>query len=127
MNQELVDSLILGETDIDGALQRLCGDKKLYCLLLTSFLKDRTMEQLGAAIEAESWDKAFTAAHALKGLAGNLGFVPLFHSVGELVVLIRSGKIGEVAESFNMVEHCYNDIVYVINSHMEILNNELGV
>ncbi len=124
MNQELLDGLVRGETDVEGALKRICNDEVLYCRLLSSFLGDATMENLGKAIKEESWDEAFTAAHALKGLAGNLGFVPLFHSVGELVVLIRSGKISDVEESYHKIERCYDDIIYIIRDNIGLLTGK---
>ena len=114
MNSQLLYSLVSCETDVDGALRRFCGDEALYISCLGAFLEDRTLYALDDAIELHAWDDAFTAAHALKGLAGNMGFIPLFHSVGELVVLIRSGRISELAESYRQVRRCYDEIVAAI-------------
>ena len=109
-----MNNLLLNETDIDGALQRFSRDESLYLTLLDDFVGDTTMDELEAAVKNRMWDDAFTAAHALKGLAGNMGFVPLFHSIGELVMLIRAGKVDEVDASFKTVRRCYSDIVTAI-------------
>ena len=121
MNKKLLDGLIYQETDVEGALYRLSGDEKLYCNLLYFFLEDHTIDELSSAIQAEAWDDAFTAVHALKGLAGNLGMVPLFYSTSQLVVLIRSGRLGEIEDGLNKVERCYKDIFAVIQDNMDIL------
>lgn len=114
MNTDLLYALMLCETDIDGVMRRFSGDEALYMTCLNGFLDDPTMDELNAAIENGAWDEAFTAAHALKGLAGNMGFVPLFHASAELVILIRAGRTGEVDASFAEVKRCYGQITSTI-------------
>ncbi len=116
MNTRLVENLTRCETDLEGAMRRFADDEELYVTCLDAFLQDKTMDELDGAISARLWDEAFTAAHALKGLAGNMGFIPLFHATGELVVLIRAGRMGEIAESGRRVRHCFDDITNAIRS-----------
>ena len=110
MNIDLLHALTMNETDVSGTLERFGGAESLYGYCLAQFLNDPTLEDLRRALQSKEWDDAFTAAHALKGLAGNMGFVPLYHSLGELVVMIRSGRIGEIEPSFRQVEKNYRDI-----------------
>lgn len=117
MNSELLRSLALCETDVEGALQRFSGDEELYVQLIFTFPNDPTMNNLQTALEARAWDDAFTAAHALKGLAGNMGFIPLFHAAAEMVLLIRSGRVGELDESKKEVRRCYNKVIAAISEH----------
>ena len=117
MTEELMNYLLLNETDVHGAIERLGGDEDVYLHILAQFPKDDTMAQLDTALSCQSWDAAFTAAHALKGLAGNLGFTPLFHSLGELVILIRAGRIKEIDAAFGSVKKLYDSIVEVINAY----------
>ncbi|MDO5112225.1 MAG: Hpt domain-containing protein [Clostridia bacterium] len=114
MNSELLRRLSLCETDIDGAIRRFSGNEALYISCLNAFLLDPTVQELNEAILAQDWDGAFTAAHALKGLAGNMGFIPLFHATGELVVLIRSGRLMEINESNEQLRNVYNELVTAI-------------
>lgn len=124
MEKTLLEELQIYETDIDGALYRFSGDKQFYASLLMGFLLDPTFSELKKSLDDKDWDAAFTAAHALKGLAGNLGFTPLFHSIGELVILIRAGKLNEFNLAFLKVEHCYNDIVAVISNYQKTKQEE---
>ncbi len=114
MHTELFNSLRHCETDVTGAMNRFSDDEELYISCLDAFLKDPTMRQLEASVRLRSWDDAFTAAHALKGLAGNMGFVPLFHATGELVVLIRAGRISEINDSLQQIKGFYATICSTI-------------
>lgn len=116
-SNEFRNALLLNETDITGALDRVCGNEDLYYKILSAFPDDTSLEQLKKNIADKSWDDAFSEAHALKGLAGNLGFVPLFHSVGELVIAIRAGRLSDVNEYLHRVQLCYDDIVTVIKNN----------
>lgn len=114
MNIDLLQALTSCETDIDGTLDRFGGNEALYVKCLAEFLSDSTMAELDTALHARSWDDAFTAAHALKGLAGNMGFIPLYHSLSEMVVLIRAGRVKELDMAIAKVKHEYNAITGVI-------------
>ena len=123
MNTRLVENLTRCETDLEGAMRRFADDEELYITCLDAFLLDPTMDELDDAIKARLWDEAFTAAHALKGLAGNMGFIPLFHATGELVVLIRAGRINEIGESGRQVRHCFDDITNAIRNGCDAAGN----
>ena len=73
------------------------------------------MGQLENAVKAKDWKDAFIAAHALKGLAGNLGFVPLYHASGELVVLLRAGRVDEVMDVYKQAKHSYDALIDAIS------------
>lgn len=118
MTEMLLQDLRLNEVDVEGALERLSNDMDMYKMILTAFPEDSTMSELKEALKEKNWDEAFTAAHALKGLAGNLGFTGLFYALGELVIIIRAGKVNDMEESFNSVQEFYDDIIQVINFHL---------
>lgn len=117
MYELLFDELLMNETDVEGAIARLSGDEALYVSFLKAFLNDNTMSDLGEAIDTLSWDAAFTAAHALKGVAANLGFAPLYHSLGELVISIRAGRLKEINAQFEKARAYYSDLICVIKEH----------
>ena len=115
MHARQYHALRLRETDIEGALHRLGGNDALYASCLSAFLDDPTTDQLNVAIESGSWDEAFTAAHALKGVAGNMGFVPLMHSTGQLIVLIRGGRMQDIPPALEKLNSSYRDIIDAIH------------
>lgn len=126
MDPDLRRDLIRCETDIEGALLRLSENETLYLSCLTLFLDDQTTNDLGTAIHAKAWDDAFTAAHALKGLAGNMGFIPLFHATAELVILIRDGRVKEVDRSYQEIQNCYQIITAAVRKNLPCANGLKG-
>ena len=116
MNERKLLALAHCETDVQGSLQRFCGNEELYLSYLYDFLTEPTMGQLGRAVQDQTWNDAFIAAHALKGLAGNLGFVPLYHAAGELVVLLRAGRVDEVMDVYQQAKHSYNALIEAIST-----------
>ncbi len=117
MDVDLQNALLKCETDLNGALYRFGEDDILYTVCLGEFLEDTTMDELERAITAHSWDDAFTAVHALKGVAGNMGFVPLFHAAAETVIIIRTGQVKEVESSYLKLKKYYTDITNVIQKY----------
>lgn len=124
MELRQINALSQRNTDIQGALRRFCGNEALYVSCLGQFLQDKTMGDLNAAVKSEAWNDAFTLAHALKGLAGNMGFVPLMHSVGQLVVLIRGGRTKDIGECMLLVNSSYRDITDAIRDNFTLTNTE---
>ena len=75
--------------DTKEGLSRCMGMDSLYLKLVGIVSKEPKFDELKAAIEARDLDKAFEAAHALKGVLGNLGLVPMFEAASELTELLR--------------------------------------
>ena len=124
MNVQQRHALTLRNTDLQGAIRRFNGDEKLYVDCLNLFLNDPTMLQLNDSVRGKHWDEAFTAAHALKGLAGNMGFVPLMHSTGQLLVMIRGGRTKEIGECMAQVNSNYRDIIDAIRNNFSATETE---
>lgn len=122
MDDKQQRALMIRDTDVQGAIKRFCGNEALYVSCLRMFLEDTTIDELKKAIDTQSWDDAFTAAHALKGLAGNMGFVPLMHSTGQLVVLIRGGRLQEISDCFMQISSSYRDITDAIRDNFSTSN-----
>ena len=118
MNAQQRRALDLREIDVDGALNRLYGDEAVYAACLREFLNDPTVTALTRAIRDQLWDDAFTAAHALKGGAGNMGFVPLMHAAGKLVVVLRGGRTHELPEAMEQVSSSYRDVIDAIHQYV---------
>lgn len=124
MGSDIFTNLRINEVDVDGALHRLYDDENLYVELLRDFGQDTTVTNLKTAIQNKDWDNAFTAAHALKGLAANMGFVLLFQSISELIVLIRTGRIDEIGPILRAVDYDYKKIIDIIQNSSIMIEGE---
>ncbi|MBO6137063.1 MAG: Hpt domain-containing protein [Lachnospiraceae bacterium] len=71
-------------------LERCLNDESFYLGLIPSALDQSSYSALEQAIKANDMDAAFEAAHALKGVLGNLALTPIYEPVSEMTELLRS-------------------------------------
>lgn len=100
---DLIGRLAAYGADMDAALERFVGDEELYADCFRLFLEDPSFPALDGAMARRDYAAAFDAAHALKGVSGNLGLTPLFNAVCALVEPLRRGEYGGLAELYQAV------------------------
>lgn len=88
MRLEVLDAAGLDTAD---ALARLMGSEALLGRLLGKFAADENCARLVAAAEKDDADAALEAAHALKGVSGNLSMVRVHELTTRACELIRAG------------------------------------
>ena len=76
--------------DTTDGLERCFGNESLYLKLVTTIPEDSTFERLNQKIAEKNLDGAFEAAHALKGVLGNLSLTPLYEIAVEITELLRA-------------------------------------
>ncbi len=79
--------------DTQSGLHRLMGNQKLYARMLGLFLQSAELDELDSALAQSDIAKAADAAHAIKGLAGNLSLSALFQSCSALMNSLRAGVL----------------------------------
>ena len=87
-------------SDYDGVLKRL-GSEALVKRFAVKFLNDPSFQELTDGLAAQDGEKAFRAAHTLKGLCLNLGFTELYK------VRFRSFIVTLFAMHRNHVSHVF--------------------
>ena len=83
--------------DYDDALDRFGGNVELFKRLTCKYEADNHFVSMEAAFAAGDYEQAYREAHALKGVAGNLSFVRLYHLAGQICHALRNGS-PEIAE-----------------------------
>lgn len=85
------DKVILKEAgyDLDVALGRFVNNEMLFMTFLKKVPSDPHFEPIAAMIENADYDGAHQNAHAIKGVVGNLGIVPLFDASAKLCTLLK--------------------------------------
>lgn len=87
--------------DLETALNRIRGNKKLYARLIGLFLKNPEFENFDSFIENKDYEKAGESAHAIKGMTGNLSLTALFEESTTLMTQLRQGEFdSELYEQF---------------------------
>ena len=76
--------------NVEEGLSRCFNKEDFYIKLVSIALKDENVSKLDEALKAGDLSAAFEAAHALKGMLGNLSLAPLFAPVAEVTELLRS-------------------------------------
>lgn len=74
--------------DFDQACARLMNERMVTRFVL-KFPSDPSMQQLRDAVAAGDNERAFKAAHTLKGVAGNLSFIALYQAASHLTEQLR--------------------------------------
>lgn len=78
--------------DYDDAMERMGGSADFYKQLAMKYLNDSHYVDLVAAMEAKDYDRAYEAAHALKGVSGNLSMADLFKASAAVSDALYQGE-----------------------------------
>ncbi len=78
--------------DTAQGLGRCMNNEAFYLRLVNMGLDDAGFEKLENALNNGDRKAAFEAAHALKGVLGNLSLTPLYDTVSEMTELLRADK-----------------------------------
>lgn len=100
--------------DVNGALDRLGGDKELYEELLQTFKNDTHFHEMETALKAQDAGAAFSAAHAMKGEVGNMGFSRVYEVLNPLVEKLRAGDLSGTDELLEDVREAYQTLMEAI-------------
>ena len=92
--------------DYEEVKRRFLTDARIRRFALL-FLKDGSMEEFRVAMAEKNCEKAFQAAHTLKGVCLNLGFSGLFKPVNSITELLRAGYYEKALEEMEQVEKDY--------------------
>jgi HPt (histidine-containing phosphotransfer) domain-containing protein len=81
----------LGANTQEG-LGRCMNNEAFYLRLVNMALDEPNYGKLEEAVKNGDKKAAFEAAHALKGVLGNLSLTPLFEAASEMTELLRAGE-----------------------------------
>ena len=102
-NMLTVEKLREYGADVDDGLKRCMGSEDLYLRLVNKILSEETFDKLQKSLEEKDLDAAFEAAHALKGVVGNLSLTPLAEKISEITELLRSRTDMDYSEILNEI------------------------
>ena len=97
--------------DYSAVLERFSGNESLLEKFVRKFPADRSYAELCAAIESGDAQGVTFHAHALKGLAGNLGFSALYKCAANLNNAGKENKTEQFPELFKQIEAEYKKVI----------------
>ena len=99
-----IDALKGYGADVDQGLSRCMNNEAFYIRLVGMALNDKSFAALRAALNDGDLDRAFDAAHSLKGVLGNLALTPMYNDVYELTELLRSRTDMDYSDYMTAIE-----------------------
>jgi len=90
--------------DVDGALQRMMNDEDFYAECICGFLEDDAFPLLKQTLDRADYTAAFEYAHALKGVAANLGLTPVYRAVCDITEPLRAKTAADYDGLFRRLE-----------------------
>ncbi len=76
----------------EEGLARCLNNEGFYLKMVNMALADANFGKLREAVERGDLKAGFEAAHALKGVLGNLSLTPVYNPVSEMTELLRAGE-----------------------------------
>ena len=96
----------------DEGLKRFSGNAEIYQKFLLQFIDDHLFEELDQAMKDQDFGTAFTAAHTMKGITGNLSMNELYDKLVLFVEMLRGGSdIQEAVEYYPQVSQSYKKMI----------------
>ena len=85
-----IDKLKEFGANTEEGLARCMGNEALYLRLVSTVADQPDFDRLEECIAEHDLKSAFEAAHAMKGVLGNLSLTPLYEKVCEITELLRN-------------------------------------
>ena len=87
-----IESLREFGANVEEGVARCANNEAFYLRMMDILKKEQGFARLDAAVKAGNLKEGFEAAHALKGVLGNLSLTPLYEPVAEITELLRAEK-----------------------------------
>lgn len=116
MEESRKEKLLQAGVNIETAMERFIGNEELLIRFLKKFPEDPNYGQLKEAMSAKNYKDAFTAAHTLKGLCGNLSLNDLFELVSKETECLRHDQHDEAEEIFPELAAEYERVVAILET-----------
>lgn len=116
MEESRREKLLQAGVNIESAMERFIGNEELLVRFLKKFPDDPNYGQLKDAMSSKNYQDAFTAAHTMKGLCGNLSLNDLFEIVSRETECLRHGQHDEAEEIFPELTAEYEKVVAILET-----------
>lgn len=101
--------------DMEDALNRFMGKDDFLVMILKKLDQDNNYQLYKMAMAVENYEEAFNAAHALKGVTGNLSIMPLYRILCEEVEYLRHHEYEKAKELAPAVINEYDRVLKIFD------------
>lgn len=114
MEKAVLDALASLGADVTGSLERMGGSEAIYIKFLKKFVDDATFPALKSAMEGADNELKTKSAHSMKGVAANLGLIPLQKAALETETCLKENRQEDAKLAFENAEKIYNEITAIL-------------
>jgi HPt (histidine-containing phosphotransfer) domain-containing protein len=111
MTDEIRNLLVAAGVDVDSVMERFLNNEALLERFMRKFQNDPNYKELLEAVEQKDNERAFAAAHTLKGVSGNLSLAALQKQVSDQCECFRAGEFEAGAALMPKVTAEYQRVV----------------
>lgn len=97
--------------DTKEGLTRCMNNQNFYFKMLKMGLSNDMFEKLEKALTEKNSEEAFEAAHALKGVLGNLALTPIYTPLAEMTEMLRAGKEADYMAMYTPILNLRNELL----------------
>lgn len=105
----------LGIDPTDG-LTRCMNNEVFFFKMISMAVANDYFDTLGPALEKNDLDSAFEAAHALKGVIGNLALSPIYEPLAEMTELLRAKKEADYISMYRPIKEIRDQLLALSKS-----------
>lgn len=100
--------------DTKEGLTRCMNNQKFYFRMISMGLSNDSFEKLGEALKENKLDEAFEAAHALKGVLGNLALTPIYLPLSDMTEMLRAKEDADYVKMYEPIMKLRNELLAMI-------------
>ena len=115
MDQKRIEKFSAGGIDVNDGVNRFAGSAELYEKFLRKFKDDKTFEDIGKAVETKNSDEGFKAAHALKGVSGNLSMICVYKITSDMCTAFRANEPEKAFDMYPDLKNKYEAVCKLID------------
>ena len=116
-NEKLEKLYSEGDGDYQNVLGRMKTPERVT-KFLGFFVKDPTYDTLKTSIDSQDWDSAFRAAHTMKGVASDMGFLKLSKAASDVTEEFRAQRYEEGVALMPEVDELYAKATEAIQNNL---------
>ena len=95
----------------EEGLSRCLNNEAFYLRLVEKFIEKNAFIALKEAISRDDLDAAFTEAHSLKGVLGNLSLTPLYKLIVEMTEHLRTRTKMDYSPMLEKYESLFKQLI----------------
>lgn len=97
--------------DPKEGLTRCMNNEIFFFKMISMAISNEYFETLGKALGENDLDTAFEAAHALKGVIGNLALAPIYDPLAEMTELLRARKSADYVSMYRPIKEIRDQLL----------------